>query len=507
MNRQNEYKYDVFISYSHTDQEWVWNELWPRLEQVGTKVIIDCRDFEPGVPLVTEVERAVMTSRKMVLVLTPAYLNSAWTELENILVQTLDPGARQRRLLPVVLQPCEIPLRIRALIYVDLCQPQLYDIQFQRLLEAIADDVPTYSRNDEPPSVYIPAGPFLMGSASDDPDAHDNEKPRRQVDLPAYEIGRYPVTNAQYACFLADDPHYPVPCSEKERDRLYDWDPQARIYPEGKADHPVVLVSWEDATAYCDWLSQITGKHCRLPTEEEWEKAARGGLPETRLYPWGDDWESGFCNTQELRQNGTTSIHKFESVNKSPFGVIDMVGNVWEWTASWYVPYPNSPHETERYGHICRITRGGSWRNSRRGARVPCRGRCKPDIRCAHLGFRIASDTVNTVSDETASEQMGSRAKPCGATSPDMVNPLVFEPETSRQMVNRMKLRELISTYFDEEELRTLCFDLRVNYDDLRGEGRASKARELVAYLLRRGRILELVAYCRQKRPKICWTD
>jgi formylglycine-generating enzyme required for sulfatase activity len=377
MNRQNEYEYDVFISYSHTDQEWVWNELWPRLEQVGTKVIIDCRDFEPGAPLVTEVERAVMTSRKMVLVLTPAYLNSEWTELENILVQTLDPGARQRRLLPVVLQPCKIPLRIRALIYVDLCQPQLYDIQFQRLLDAIADDVPTDSRNDEPPIVHIPAGPFLMGSASDDPDAHDSEKPRAEFELRGYHIGRYPITNAQYARFIQDTRHR-VPKHWNERK-----------CPTGLEDHPVVNVSYEDAESYCRWLRQMTSKHCRLPTEQEWEKAARGGLPESRRYPWGDNWQIGLSNTCDLDRNGTTSVHEFETINRSPFEIVDMAGNVWEWTTSWYEQYQGSPHHSLHYGRVYRIVRGGSWQHSAWDARISCRGRYKPDVSRPYLGFRI----------------------------------------------------------------------------------------------------------------------
>lgn len=138
LSQQTEYQYDVFISYSHTDQEWVWSELLPRLERVGLKATIDYRDFEPGAPLLNEMERAVLESRKTVLVLTPAYLNSEWTELENILVQTMDPGARQRRLVPVLLRPCEIPLRIRSLVYVDLSHSQLYQVQFPRLLEAVA---------------------------------------------------------------------------------------------------------------------------------------------------------------------------------------------------------------------------------------------------------------------------------------------------------------------------------------------------------------------------------
>jgi formylglycine-generating enzyme required for sulfatase activity len=325
---------------------------------------------------------------------------------------------------------------------------------------------------DVPATICIPAGPFWMGSALDDPDAHDNEKPRRRVNLPAYEIGRYPVTNAQYARFLADNPDYPVPYLNEERARPYNWYSEARSYPEGKADHPVVLVSWEDAMAYCRWLTGVTRQGYRLPTEEEWEKAARGGLPEARRYPWGNEWRPGLCNTQELERKGTTSVGEFERMSKSPFGVVDMAGNVWEWTASWYDPYPDSPHESLNYGQIFRIVRGGSWRNSRRGARIVCRGRCKPNARRACLGFRIASDAVDAV----------------------------LEGETPEQL-DRAKLRELITACFDEEELRTLCFDLEADYDDLRGEGRAGKARELVAYFERRERISELVAYCRRVRP------
>jgi formylglycine-generating enzyme required for sulfatase activity len=254
-----------------------------------------------------------------------------------------------------------------------------------------AEPLPTLSP-DLPATICIPAGPFWMGSLPDDPDARENEMPRREVNLPAYEIGRYPVTNAQYACFLTDNPGYPVPYLDEMRSHPYNWDPKARIYPENKADHPVVLVSWEDAVAYCRWLSQVIGKHYRLPTEEEWEKAARGSLPETRCYPWGNEYQSGLCNTREWGQNGTTSVHKCEQTSQSPFGVIDMAGNVWEWTASWYERYPGSLHQGVHFGRVFRVVRGGSWQNSQREARISCRGRYPPDVRRTYVGFRIASD-------------------------------------------------------------------------------------------------------------------
>jgi iron(II)-dependent oxidoreductase len=262
-------------------------------------------------------------------------------------------------------------------------------IPFNELCE---HDLPPPPSPDVPATVFVPAGPFWMGSLPEDTEAHENEKPRRRCELEGYWIGRYPVTNAQYACFLAANPQYPVPHTDEENASPCNWDPQARTYPGDKADHPVVLVNWEDAETYCRWLSQITGKHYRLPTEQEWEKAARGDFPDTRRYPWGNDWQPGYCNARESGRDGTTSVHEFEQINRSPSGVVDMAGNVWEWTASWYEGYPDSLHKSVYYGRLCLVVRGGSWRNSRRGARLSCRGRCQPPKRCLHMGFRIASD-------------------------------------------------------------------------------------------------------------------
>lgn len=143
MSGQTDYPYDVFISYSHADREWVWDVLLPRLEEAGLKVIIDDRDFEPGAPLVTEKERAALQSRKTLLVLSPAYVDSEWAEFVNILVQTLDPAARKRRLIPVLRVPCRLNLRIlriRPLVSVNLTTHS--DVQWQRLLNTLDPDRP-----------------------------------------------------------------------------------------------------------------------------------------------------------------------------------------------------------------------------------------------------------------------------------------------------------------------------------------------------------------------------
>jgi serine/threonine protein kinase len=153
--------------------------------------------------------------------------------------------------------------------------------------------------------VEIPAGEFLYG-----------EKKEKQYIRKPYLIGKYPVTNAQYKRFLDTNPAYPVP---------NDWDKSNRFYPPGKQKHPVVNIYWHDAREFCVWAG------CRLPTEVEWEKAARGA--DGRTYPWGEDWLAGkYCNSWEAGISGTTPIDEFPE-GVSLYGVLDMSGNVWEWTA------------------------------------------------------------------------------------------------------------------------------------------------------------------------------
>jgi formylglycine-generating enzyme required for sulfatase activity len=365
------------------------------------------------------------------------------------------------------------------------------DVTFNDLCRLVPERPvePLSEPSTAPPTVLIPAGPFWMGSSRDDAEAHENEKPRRRVHLQDYQIGRYTVTNTQYAFFVRDTGYDPPG----------HW--EGGMVPTDLEDHPVVNVNYGDAQAYCHWLSQVTDQCYRLPTEDEWEKAARGELPETRRYPWGDDWRSGCCNTRELGQGKATSVHEFERANQSPFGVIDMVGNVWEWTASWYERYPGSTHQGLNYGQIYRVVRGGSWRSYCQAVRISCRGRYEPPEQRPYLGFRIVSDARARVGGVVPEMGEAEEASVAAVGAQVLDTPTEVVPE----QIDRAKLRCNLRRYFDESELRDLCFDLKVDYDSLRGDGKGDRARELVAYMERRGRISELVEACRQLRPSVLW--
>ena len=189
--------------------------------------------------------------------------------------------------------------------------------------------------------VLIPAGSFLMGTDARLPD----EGPQHTVTLPSYYIDVYEVTNLQYKKFNdATNGRSPT-----------HW--RNRTFPKGKADHPVVFVTWHNAREYCHWAGK------RLPTDQEWEKAARG--TDGRMFPWGNEFNASNANTplrwQEIGSIGDTMpVGSFEE-GKSPYGLYDVSGNVWEWTASWYQAYPGNKTESESYGERYKTLKGGSW--------------------------------------------------------------------------------------------------------------------------------------------------
>jgi formylglycine-generating enzyme required for sulfatase activity len=223
--------------------------------------------------------------------------------------------------------------------------------------------------------VEVPAGEFEMG------DGKKGDCPKHRVYLDRYWIGIYCVSNRQYERFVRETGHrapgkadYGNPAWQNGR------------CPEGKLDHPVVCVSWEDAVAYAKWAG------CSLPSEAQWEKAARG--PRGLIYPWGDEWDEKECRNDRNKGSEQTSVVWGYPMGCSGHGTYNQSGNVWEWCADWWdegyhakgpTKNPKGP-ETGSY----RVYRGGSWWNDDpsyfRGA---YRGRNVPSDRDDGLGFRL----------------------------------------------------------------------------------------------------------------------
>jgi serine/threonine protein kinase/formylglycine-generating enzyme required for sulfatase activity len=235
--------------------------------------------------------------------------------------------------------------------------------------------------SQEPEMVCIPAGGFARGSQEEDKRAAPSEKPQRSIYLSEYWIGKYPVTNAQYAAFVEAAGH-----------RSPDHWKEGRL-PQGEENHPVVNVSWWDALAYCRWLADVTGKPYRLPTEAQWEKAARGA--DGRIYPWGNRWDSRTCNTHEGGKRHTTPVGAYSPAGDSPYGCTDMAGNVLEWVADWYKDdyYARSSATHDPYGPASgpsKVLRGGSWSSGRENARCVTRLASSQKTTNFEVGFRCA---------------------------------------------------------------------------------------------------------------------
>ena len=219
--------------------------------------------------------------------------------------------------------------------------------------------------------VEIPAGPFIMGYDHRWPD----EGPMHDESIDhAYWMDKYEVTNETYRRFV----------EAAGRPSPNHW--VGGAFAKGEERLPVVYVTWYDADAYCRWAGK------RLPTESEWEKAARG--TDGRLFPWGNTFDPKKANSPQSGIGHLTPVGTFPA-GKSPYGLYDMAGNVWEWTASWYLPYPGNTHPTVNYGEQYKVVRGGSYVDCsfyRCGLSAPVfnRGFFKRETKNNGFGFRCA---------------------------------------------------------------------------------------------------------------------
>lgn len=277
---------------------------------------------------------------------------------------------------------------VRFLILVTCCMT-LYACAIKNLWKRGNPPVPI-------PSVLIPVGEFRMGSDND----ADDEKPVHTVYLNAFHIDVYPVTNANYKEFIDANPQWRKANIEKkyhDGNYLAHWNDDD--YPREKADHPVTYVSWYAAMAYAKWAGK------RLPTEAEWEKAARGGLVDQR-FPWGNLEDTEKAGTQLWEQPGrTTPVGKYPS---NGYGIYDVSGNVWEWCLDAYQAdyYAASAEQNPIAGaknsqavikdflkvETPRVLRGGAWEGDPRMVRVAVRDKANPTHTLNLAGFRCVHD-------------------------------------------------------------------------------------------------------------------
>jgi formylglycine-generating enzyme required for sulfatase activity len=311
----------------------------------------------------------------------------------------------QRRLRQEFSRPLRKPARLVAWLKFLGRQPTLADAIRRRAVaaEALArieggrfGSQPAFWRlpYGEPVWIDIPAGEFWLGSEQGSSD----ERPVHRLFLDRFQIARTPVTNAQYQFFVEAAGHEPPR-------HWLDGRP-----PRGQESHPVVAVTWHDAMAYCRWLSEMTGKAITLPSEAQWEKAARGDQ-DRREFPWGDGWDATKCNNYELRLGTTTPVSIFPE-GASPYGCLDMAGNVWEWTRSLWgkdigspeFNYPYDPTDgrenLEAGDKALRVMRGGSFSFGRDFARCAVRDRYFPYDGSGILGFRVV--VVSPISSSSA---------------------------------------------------------------------------------------------------------
>ena len=420
----------IFVSHSHQDNTYC-REYVNGLRTQGCDVWYDEHNLGWGA-LRPTIEREMPQREHFVAIFSPAAVGSEWVNAEIDAAMELLREGTMRTLTFVVAEQCVVPLLLRRWKRIE--QPGGAPVSIAEavnrtllIVSPAADppqpqprvatppapqppkpsyplpDIPARLANLGyrgvnragapailPPLVSVAAGSFLMGTdKTRDKAASDNETPQHRVELAAYQIGKYPVTVAEYALAVRAGAVREPPTFAGVT-----WQSQLQ-HP----DHPVVCVSWQDAQKYLVWLREATGQpDWRLPSEAQWEKAARWDAARgaSRIYPWGDSFDTKRCNTLESGIGTTTPIGSYPASDAqrsgaSPCGAEDLAGNVWEWTNSVRKPYPYTPSDgREAVNSTGNITlRGGSWYYVARYARAAYRVAVRPDLISFNVGFRL----------------------------------------------------------------------------------------------------------------------
>jgi len=411
-------KLKVFLCHSKDDKPKV-RELYRGLIADGFDAWLDEEKLMPGQDWDLEIRKAVRSSDTVVVCLSNGSITKEGYIQKEIRF-ALDIADEKPEgtifLIPAKLEECQVPTRLNKWQWVNLFEEKGYkQLDDSLKLRAKRLGIIWYEYlpfDYEPQVVKIPAGQFLMGTTKEQAvqaikegthkDWVEREQPQHIVELSEYSIGKYPITNREYQAFVRDSKYTPP--------RGWDGDQ----FPSEKGGHPVVNVSWKDAIAYCQWLSDKSGKQYRLPTEAEWEKAARWrshlppgegkGEGESLIYPWGNEFDPQKANTLEINIGNTSEVGQFSLQGDSPYGCADMIGNVWEWCIDWL----DENEYKKRSGKSikdpqgsqtgdARVLRGGSFYDFHGVARCAVRGRNFPDYVGINFGFRVCISNIKLI--------------------------------------------------------------------------------------------------------------
>ena len=378
---------DIFISYAREDR--------PRAEAIakalGTHGWSVWWDWNiPAGKTFRQVIQEQLDKARCVIVLW-----SATSIARKWVIEEASEGEERGILVPVLIEKARPPLGFRSIQTADLTswQGETNAPAFLRLcsdveplLGTATSPAPRQSGAQTNPKdglsyVWIPPGEFWMGATPGDTEAGTDEKPRHRVRITkGFSLSETPVTVAAYKRFVGERPQFKMPPAP-------DFNPGW-----SKPDHPVVRVTWDEASAYCEWAGG------RLPTEAEWEYAARGGQDGLK-YPWGNDIAFENANQAGSKWKGTSPVRSYAA---NTWVLYDMVGNVWEWAADWYgenyyaSPAPDKPVEDPRgpqSGKV-RVLRGGSFLSDTRYLRAAVRVRYAPGVRDYGTGFRCVREVA-----------------------------------------------------------------------------------------------------------------
>lgn len=402
----------VFISYAKKDTRDLALKLADALNRIeGLTAWVD-RSLRAGQSWEIQIQSEIDRCDTMIVLYSPDINRHKQGEDESYVLNEIAYAKYTARkpIIPVMAQRTDPPMALSSAHYIDFTSNGL---TLDDLVQALCDEIgvtnatqgtPTPAPQPKPvpfPSpreavtegqamkdilpapfewIKIPGGEFTMGELS------------RKVVLPTFWIAKYPVTNAQYARFINAGGY-------RERrwwtDKGWAWREKAkRTQPWYWTDNnftrpeqPVNGVSWYEALAFSRWLSEASGQNITLPLEAQWEKAARG--TDGRMYPWGNTFDKNRCNTCESDIGKTTSVRQYEGKGDSPYGVVDMAGNVWEWCLDEYNNPQSDPSKVNITSINSRIARGGSFLGYPFSATTWSRFDLGPDFARNDYGFRV----------------------------------------------------------------------------------------------------------------------